>query len=369
MAVTVNDVSASIRGVTVLDHVSATFENGRISGLVGPNGSGKTMLLRVIAGLVRPSGGTVSVDGATLWRDVSFPPDVGLLIESPHFLDDRTGLENLLILASIREVVGPEEVRDAISAFGLDPDDPRRFSKYSLGMKQRLGLAAAFMERPRTLLLGEPTNALDSEGLRLFSERVRSVRRSGAAVVVARILYVNLSAPHVPVEHHRVGERVELGGAFLFERDTEDTDGYSVTVERVEVLTPAQYLSSMGVGDGGVPWADEPYVLAVTMEVENEGNDAGYIDLVTLGVIDGGGDDMVQVDTDLLYRAYPQIDGSPVLKLVRDSEFTLTVPFSLKGQGPYFKEATGAYPVPFERGRCELVLSNQPVQKLVDLDV
>lgn len=185
MAVTVNDVSASIRGVTVLDHVSATFENGRISGLVGPNGSGKTMLLRVIAGLVRPSGGTVSVDGATLWRDVSFPPDVGLLIESPHFLDDRTGLENLLILASIREVVGPEEVRDAISAFGLDPDDPRRFSKYSLGMKQRLGLAAAFMERPRTLLLDEPTNALDSEGLRLFSERVRSARRSGAAVVLA----------------------------------------------------------------------------------------------------------------------------------------------------------------------------------------
>ncbi len=185
MAVNVNDISASIRGVTVLDHVSATFENGRVSGLVGPNGSGKTMLLRVIAGLVRPSGGTVSVDGATLWRDVSFPPDVGLLIESPQFLDDRTGLENLLILASIREVVGPEEVRDAISAFGLDPDDPRRFSKYSRGMKQRLGLAAAFMERPRTLLLDEPTNALDSEGLRLFSERVRSARRSGAAVVLA----------------------------------------------------------------------------------------------------------------------------------------------------------------------------------------
>lgn len=185
MAVIVNDVSASIRGVTVLDSVSATFEGGRISGLVGPNGSGKTMLLRVIAGLVRPCAGTVVVDGATLWRDVSFPPDVGLLIENPQFLDDRTGLENLLILASIREVIGPEEVRRALADFGLDPDDPRRFSKYSLGMKQRLGLAAAFMERPRTLLLDEPTNALDSEGLQLFGEQVRAARESGAAVVLA----------------------------------------------------------------------------------------------------------------------------------------------------------------------------------------
>lgn len=190
-----------------------------------------------------------------------------------------------------------------------------------------------------------------------------------AAVVVARILYVNLSAPHVPVEHHRVGERVELAGAFLFERDTENTDGYVVTVEKAEVTTPEEYLSSLSVDDCEVPWADVPFVLAVTMEVENRGNETGYIDLVTLGVIDGGGDDMVQVDSDLLYRAYPQIDESPVLKLVKDSRFTVTVPFSLKGQGPYFQEATGAYPVPFERGRCELVLSNQPVQKLVDLDV
>ena len=186
MAVTVNDVSASIRGVTVLDHVSATFENGRISGLVGPNGSGKTMLLRVIAGLVRPSGGTVSVDGATLWRDVSFPPDVGLLIESPHFLDDRTGLENLLILASIREVVGPEEVRDAISAFGLDPDDPRRFSKYSLGMKQRLGIAMALLGKPEFLFLDEPLNGLDPEGIRDFRElMLRLNQEQGTTILIS----------------------------------------------------------------------------------------------------------------------------------------------------------------------------------------
>lgn len=190
-----------------------------------------------------------------------------------------------------------------------------------------------------------------------------------AAVVTARIVYVNLSAPHVPVEHYGVGERVELKGAFLFERDAENTDGYSVTVEKAEVTTPEGYLGAMGVPDPNVPWADVPSVLAVTMKVENVGNDTGSIDLVTLGVIDGGGDDMVQVDSDLLCRAYPQIDGAPVLRLVKDSEMTVTIPFSLKDQGPYFQKATGAYPVPFEGGRCELVLSNQPAQKLVDLDV
>lgn len=120
-----------------------------------------------------------------LWRDCEFPPSLGLLIENPAFLGGRSGMENLQLLAMIRGVADERRIREVLSYVGLDPDDRRRYSKYSLGMKQRLGLAAAIMERPRVLLLDEPTNALDSSGVEMLGKLVHDACEGGTTVVLA----------------------------------------------------------------------------------------------------------------------------------------------------------------------------------------
>lgn len=185
MGVVVQDLSKDIKGRTVLDHVSIEAPSGCVTGLAGVNGSGKTMLMRAIAGLIRPSSGSITIDGQRLWQDMEFPPSVGLLIENPAFLGGRTGYENLRLLASIRSRASDERIRKVIEYVGLDPNDRRRFSKYSLGMKQRLGLAAAIMERPSLLMLDEPTNALDSAGVEMLKSLVRGSRKGGATVILA----------------------------------------------------------------------------------------------------------------------------------------------------------------------------------------
>lgn len=185
MGVVVQDLSKDIKGRTVLDHVSIEAPSGCVTGLAGVNGSGKTMLMRAIAGLIRPSSGSITIDGQRLWQDMEFPPSVGLLIENPAFLGGRTGYENLRLLASIRSRASDERIRKVIEYVGLDPNDRRRFSKYSLGMKQRLGLAAAIMERPSLLMLDEPTNALDSAGVEMLKSLVRGSRKGGATIILA----------------------------------------------------------------------------------------------------------------------------------------------------------------------------------------
>lgn len=185
MSVTVNNLSKGIKGKTILENVSIEAPSGRVTGLAGVNGSGKTMLMRVIAGLVRPTSGEVLIDGQHLWSDIEFPPSVGLLIENPAFLNGRSGFENLRLLAGIRNRVDDERIRSVIEYVGLDPDDRRHFSKYSLGMKQRLGLAAAIMERPKLLLLDEPTNALDASGVEMLKSLVRGCKKGGTTVLLA----------------------------------------------------------------------------------------------------------------------------------------------------------------------------------------
>lgn len=161
----VRSVSKSFRGRSVLQDVSLSCEPGQAIGLRGPNGSGKTMLMRVIAGLVRPSAGEVRVGGAVVGRDVPFPSDMGLLLETPAFLGGYSGIDNLLMLLRLRGGRPAFEdatlARDVLVRVGLDPDDRRPFRKYSLGMKERLGIAAAVMGSPRLIILDEPTNALD----------------------------------------------------------------------------------------------------------------------------------------------------------------------------------------------------------------
>lgn len=185
MVININNATKYIKKALILDNVTLEFHSGKIYGLQGPNGSGKTMLMRLACGLIRPTSGAVYVDGKKLGKDMDFPGSLGLLIENPAFLPNYTGLKNLELLAAIQKRVGLEEVRQAIRDAGLDPDDKRKFRKYSLGMKQRLGIAAAIMERPELILLDEPTNALDDQGVTQICELIRRERERGALILLA----------------------------------------------------------------------------------------------------------------------------------------------------------------------------------------
>lgn len=178
-------VTKRLRRATVLQDVTLNLQPERVVALTGPNGSGKTMLMRIVAGLVRPTEGHVEIDGLRLGRDIDFPPSLGMLLEGPTFLDSYTGLENLCTLASIRGIVKKAQIRSWMATVGLNPDDRRRYRAYSLGMKQRLGIAAALMEESAVLLLDEPTNALDAEGVFMVREQIRIARDRGATILLA----------------------------------------------------------------------------------------------------------------------------------------------------------------------------------------
>ena len=185
MLIEIKDVTKTIKKALILDRVSLEFKGGLIYGLQGPNGSGKTMLMRLVAGLILPTKGEVLIDGKRLGRDIDFPPSLGLLIENPAFLPGYTGKRNLELLAELQNRVGEEEICQAIRDAGLDPEDKRKYRKYSLGMKQRLGIAAAIMEKLDILLLDEPTNALDEGGVEEICGLIRRERDRGALVIVA----------------------------------------------------------------------------------------------------------------------------------------------------------------------------------------
>lgn len=184
MQVQLKDYTKVIQGTTVLDRINLALGGGRIYGIKGKNGSGKTMLLRALAGLIYPTAGTVLIDGAPLKKG-HFPPSVGVLIESPCFVPNRSGLSNLLDIAGIKGQASPRLVALALRAVGLDPEDPRPVRKYSLGMRQRLGIACAVMERPKLLLLDEPVNALDPAGVQMACRIFEDARAHGSIVVIA----------------------------------------------------------------------------------------------------------------------------------------------------------------------------------------
>ncbi|MBR1385155.1 MAG: ATP-binding cassette domain-containing protein [Ruminococcus sp.] len=179
------NISKTIKGNEVLKNISLQFESGSIYGFVGRNGSGKTMLFRMIAGLIRPTAGTVKYNGKALGAELDIIPRLGLVIENVGLYPEFTGLENLRLLAGINSLIGEEEIRAAIARMGLDPDDRRRVRKYSLGMKQRIVLAQAIMEHPDVLILDEPTNALDEEGVSMIRAVIREEKERGALVLIA----------------------------------------------------------------------------------------------------------------------------------------------------------------------------------------
>ena len=185
MKIQVVEVTKRIRKNLILDNVSLEMESGKIYGLQGPNGSGKTMLMRLLCGLIKANKGKVLIDGKEIGKDIDFPESVGLLIENPAFWGNYTGLKNLELLAELQKRIDTEQIRETIRDVGLDPDDKRHFSKYSLGMKQRLGIAAAIMEKPEMILLDEPTNALDEKGVAEICDLIRREKERGALIVIA----------------------------------------------------------------------------------------------------------------------------------------------------------------------------------------
>ena len=176
------DVYKTMKGSQVLKGVNLTVEQGDIVGIRGINGSGKTMVLRAIAGLIRVEG-SVEIGGKKM-EPGECPKDIGVLIEMPGFLPEFTGKKNLQLLGMLQEGVTEEDIEEAMNAVGLDPKDRRHYKKYSLGMKERLGIAQAILKKPKLILLDEPTNGIDSDGIQMLEELLRRLKEAGSTIVV-----------------------------------------------------------------------------------------------------------------------------------------------------------------------------------------
>lgn len=183
--VDIKNVTKQYGANKVLKDVSLTCEAGKIYGLIGRNGSGKTVLLKCVCGLVTPTSGEVRVWGQSVGQDVDFPEDIGFIIESPGFLLQESGLSNLKHLASIRGKIGIDEIRKSMNTVGLDPDLKLHVGKYSMGMRQRLGIAQAIMEKPKLLVLDEPMNGLDNQGVEHMRSVLIALKESGVTILLA----------------------------------------------------------------------------------------------------------------------------------------------------------------------------------------
>ncbi len=185
MNIKISHVSKTIKNNPVIKDISMELQSGAVYGFKGINGSGKTMLMRLISGLIRPTQGEISMNGKILGKDISFPNSIGVFLENPAFLEAYSGFNNLKLLASIKSVASDDDIRNTLLRVGLDPDSNKKYKKYSLGMKQRLGIAAAIMEKPEIVILDEPTNSLDEDGVDLVKHIVRNEKERGALVVVS----------------------------------------------------------------------------------------------------------------------------------------------------------------------------------------
>lgn len=177
--VKVEDYCKMIKKVPVLSHIDMELSSGKIYGFKGKNGSGKTMLMRAICGLILPTNGHILINGEELGKDISFPRSIGALLENPSFLNQYNGFKNLQLIAGIQKKIGDEQIRDSLIEVGLEPDDKRTYRKYSLGMKQRLGIAAAIMEEADIIILDEPINALDESGACFSTYDYSEIKKSG----------------------------------------------------------------------------------------------------------------------------------------------------------------------------------------------
>lgn len=181
----IKNLSKKIKNNIVLDNINIELDKGKIYGFRGINGSGKTMLFRSICGLITPTEGEIIIDNKILHKDIDFPESVGALIENPGFLPNYSGKQNLKLLGDIRDIITNEDIEKAMALVGLDPNDSRKFKQYSLGMKQKLGIAQVLMENPDLILLDEPTNALDEESVKNILDIIKKEKIKGKTILIA----------------------------------------------------------------------------------------------------------------------------------------------------------------------------------------
>lgn len=185
ITIKIKNVTKKFKENVVIDNISMELESGDVVGFRGINGSGKTMLMRLVAGLIYPTKGEIEVKGKILGKDIDFPESIGLLIENPAFLDGYSGFQNLKMLASIQQKVSDEEIKIMMRKVGLEPENKKKYKKYSLGMKQRLGIAGAVLEKPELIILDEPTNALDTAGIEMLKQVVKEEKERGAMIIIS----------------------------------------------------------------------------------------------------------------------------------------------------------------------------------------
>ena len=185
MEIILKNISKSFKNNVILNNVNLHLSSGKIYGFIGHNGSGKTVLMKIIAGVMKPTEGTVEVDGKLMHQDIQTLPDVGVIFEKPEFFNDLTGKENLMLLAKIQNKVGEAEVNEAIEMVGLDPNNKNKVKAYSLGMVQRLGIAQAIMEKQKVLTLDEPTNALDQDGVISILKLLKKKKEEGCLIIIS----------------------------------------------------------------------------------------------------------------------------------------------------------------------------------------
>lgn len=190
----VQNVVKRFRDQVVLKSVSISFEKGQIHGIVGRNGSGKTVLFKCICGLMHPEEGVILVNGKRVGRDVDMPEDIGAIIEAPGFLPNYSGYKNLRFLANIRRKIGKEEILNVLKTVGLDPESRKHVGKYSLGMRQRLGIAQAIMEDPEILILDEPMNGLDNAGVQDIRALLLELKAQGKTILLASHNHEDIAA-------------------------------------------------------------------------------------------------------------------------------------------------------------------------------
>ena len=180
----VNSISKSIKNEKVLDTISYIFEPGKIYGIYGKNGSGKTMLLRALAGFIKTDEGFIKYNNKILHKDMDVLPDLGIIIENISFWSAYSGFENLKMLSNIKGIIYDKEIHEIMTYFGLDPTSKKKVNKYSLGMRQKLAICQALMERPKILLLDEPTNALDQHTIDLFRKRMLEEKKNNTIIIL-----------------------------------------------------------------------------------------------------------------------------------------------------------------------------------------
>jgi ABC-2 type transport system ATP-binding protein len=185
MKIEVKNVTKRFKDNVILEDVNLEFVGGKIYGLIGRNGSGKSVLLKMLCAFYEPSSGEILYDGENIIKEEKYPPSTRALIEKPAFIPDLTGKQNLLLLASIQNIIGEKEIDSTMERLGLVPNDNKKYYKYSLGMKQKLGIAQVLMENPDVIILDEPINALDDSGTEQVRQILMKHKQRGALIIIA----------------------------------------------------------------------------------------------------------------------------------------------------------------------------------------